>query len=250
MGKAALCGAALLLYAVPASAQVKIRPWTDIVFASLSGAGQPGTRTETASSSFDLYEEAATVDVTRDIKGGGFLDVTFGTAILNNIGAALSIFSRSARSDGSVTGTIPDPADFNSPRTVASTIPGMEHKETWIGIQGVYGLGLDGLGLPEQLDFLIMAGPAIVKVKHDVPLAVTPADVVESPSGPVINVRTSLQSKTFVGFMIGADVRYFFHPNIGAGGFLRWAGASGDFDDGSPIEVGGFQFGAGVRFRY
>lgn len=247
MGKAALCGAALLLYAVPASAQVKIRPWTDIVFASLSGAGQPGTRTENTGFSFDLYEETATVDVTRDVKGGGFLDVTFGTAILNNFGAALSIFSRSANSDGAVTGSIPDPADFNNPRAVTSTIPGMVHKETWIGIQGVYGLGLDGLGLPEQLDFLIMAGPAIVKVKHDVPVS---AEVFESASGPTITVATSQQSKTFVGFMIGADVRYFFHPNIGAGGFLRWAGASGDFDNGTPIEVGGFQFGGGVRFRY
>ena len=159
----------------------------------------------------------------------------------NNIGAALSIWTRSAASDGAVTGSIPDPADFNSPRAVTSTVPGMAHRETWVGIQGVYGIGLN-----EKLDVLLMGGPAIANVEHDV---ATSADVAESSSGPVVTVATTRQSKTFVGFMIGTDVRYFFHKNIGAGGFLRWAGASGDFDNGSPIEVGGFQFGAGVRFK-
>jgi opacity protein-like surface antigen len=242
MGKAVLCGAVLLLYAVPASAQVKIRPWSDTIFASISGAGQTGTRSEATNFSFDLYEETATIDVTRDVKGSAFVDVTFGAALLNNIGAALSIWSRSAASDGAVTGSIPDPADFNSPRAVTSTVPGMAHRETWVGIQGVY-----GLGLTDKIDVLVMGGPAFANVEHDV---ATSASVLESSSGPVVTVETSRQSKTFVGFMFGADVRYFFHKNIGAGGFLRWAGASGDFDNGSPIEVGGFQFGAGVRFKY
>jgi len=242
MGKAVLCGAVLLLYAVPASAQVQIRPWRDTVFGSISGAGQTGTRSETNNFTFDLYEEVATIDVTRDVKGSAFVDVTFGAALINNIGAALSIWTRSSASDGAVTGSIPDPSDFNSPRAVTSTVPGMAHRETWVGIQGVY-----GLGLTEKVDVLLMAGPAVANVEHDV---ATGASVLESSSGPVVTVETSRQSKSFVGFIVGADVRYFFHKNIGAGGFLRWAGASGDFDNGSPIEVGGFQFGAGVRFRY
>ena len=245
MGKAVLCGAVLLLYAVPASAQMKIRPWTDTVFGSISGAGQTGTRADNHSFTFDIYEEVGTVEVKRDIKGSAFMDVTFGAALLNNIGAALSIWTRSADSDGDVTGSIPDPADFNSPRAVTSTVPGMAHNETWVGIQGVY-----GLGLTEKVDVLIMGGPAIAKIEHDFPEAPTSSSVAESSSGPTITITTTRQSKTFVGFMIGADVRYFFHKNIGAGGFLRWAGASGDFDNGSPIEAGGFQFGAGVRFKY
>lgn len=242
MGKAALCGAALLLYAAPASAQLKIGPWTDLVFASVSAGGQTGTRTESTNFTFDLYEEVATIDVTRDIKGSSFVDVTFGASLINNIGAALSIWSRSAASDGAMTGSIPDPAEFENPRSVSGTVAGMAHRETWVGIQGVYGLSFN-----DKTSVLIMGGPAIAKVEHDV---VTNASVLESSSGPSVSVETSRQSKTFVGYIFGFDVRYFFHRNIGAGGFLRWTGASGDFDNGSPIEVGGFQFGAGVRFRY
>ena len=66
MGKAALCGAALLLYAAPASAQLKIGPWTDLVFASVSAGGQTGTRTESTNFTFDLYEEVATITVHTD----------------------------------------------------------------------------------------------------------------------------------------------------------------------------------------
>ena len=141
-----------------------------------------------------------------------------------------------------MTGSIPDPAEFENPRSVSGTVAGMSHRETWVGIQGVYGLSFN-----DKTSVLIMGGPAIAKVEHDV---VTNASVLESSSGPSVSVETSRQSKTFVGYIFGFDVRYFFHRNIGAGGFLRWTGASGDFDNGSPIEVGGFQFGAGVRFRY
>jgi opacity protein-like surface antigen len=244
MGKAALCGAALFLYAAPASAQMQIRPWTDLVFASVSGAGQTGTRSETANFTFDLYEEVATIDVTRDVKGSAFVDVTFGAAIINNLGAALSIYTRSASADGAMTGSIPHPAEFNQPRSVSGTVAGMAHRETWVGFQAVYGIGLN-----EKMDVLLMGGPAVAKVEHDV---ATSAEVTETAdlTSPAVTIGTTRLSKTFVGFIVGADVRYFFHANIGAGAFLRWTGASGDFDNGSPIEVGGFQIGAGVRFRY
>ena len=60
-------------------------------------------------------------------------------------------------------------------------------------------------------------------------------------------LQTARQSKTIVGFMVGADVRYMFTKNFGAGGFIRYAGASSEFDEGTPIEVGGMQFGVGLR---
>jgi hypothetical protein len=65
-----------------------------------------------------------------------------------------------------------------------------------------------------------------------------------------VTVTTARQSKSFVGFIFGLDVRYMFTKNFGAGGFFRIAGASGDFDDGTNIKVGGPQFGAGLRVRY
>lgn len=248
IGKAAICGAALLLYAVPAAAQ--ILPWRDVVFVNISPGAQTGTRTTTASFSFELYEETADVGVTRDIKGSAFFDVTFGAALIDNIGAAFTFYTRSAASDGAVTGSIPDPIDIDAHRTVTSTVPEMAHRETWFGLQGVY-----GLGIKENIDVMVMGGPAFVNVEHDLATGATVTETA-NPAAPAVNVSTTRVSKTFVGFIVGADVRYMFHRNFGVGGFARFTGASGKLpvDDNAEndveLKVGGFQIGAGLRIRY
>ena len=141
-GKAAICGALLLCWATPALAQVKILPWRDLVFINISGASQTGTRTVTSNFSFELYEEEATVEVAREVKGSSFFDFTVGAAILDNLGAAFSIWTRSDSGEASITASIPDPVEFDAHRTVESTQPGMAHRETWVGIQAVYAFGL------------------------------------------------------------------------------------------------------------
>jgi hypothetical protein len=240
IGKAATCGALLLLCAAPASAQ--LLPWRDVVFLNISPGVQTGSRTVTSNFTFDLYEETATVGVSRDIEGSSFFDLTVGAALVNSLGAAISAHTRSAAADGAVTGSIPDPIDFDRPRDVTATVPSMAHRETWIGIQAVY-----GFGLTEKLDVMAFGGPAIAKVEHDV---ATGATVTESASGPIVNLAVSRQSKSFVGFMAGADIRFMFHRNVGAGAFVRFSKASGDLDNGLSLDLGGFQVGAGVRIRY
>jgi hypothetical protein len=60
-----------------------------------------------------------------------------------------------------------------------------------------------------------------------------------------------------VGFNIGADVAYNLYTRdrikVGAGLFLRYAGASADvvvLDDVVDSDVGGLQVGFGVRTRF
>ncbi len=244
IGKAAICGAALLMWATPATAQVKMLPWRDLVFLNISGAGQSGSQTTTTNFSFELYEEQATVDTSREVKGSSFFDFTVGAAVLDNIGAALSIWTRSDAGEATIHASIPDPIQFDHNRTVDTTQGGMTHRETWIGIQGLY-----GFGLTPKVDVMILGGPAIAKVEHDVPISST---VAETPSGPTVTLQTQRQSKSLVGYIFGVDVRYMFTKNFGAGGFVRVAGASGTFDDpnSTDIKVGGPQFGVGLRVRY
>ncbi len=248
IGKAALGGAVLLLWATPAAAQ--LLPWRDVVFVNISPGTQTGTRSVTSTLTFDLYDETATVTVARDVEASTFIDATVGAALLDNIGAALSFWTRSAASAGNITASIPDPLFTDAPRNVTASLGGFTHKETWIGIQGVY-----GIGLRPKLDLMLFGGPAVAKVEHDIAGSAT---VTETEGDPVVNVEKTRLSKSLWGFVAGADVRYMFHELIGVGGFVRFTGASGSIaipgaPDNTPafeLEVGGFQVGVGVRIRY
>jgi hypothetical protein len=59
---------------------------------------------------------------------------------------------------------------------------------------------------------------------------------------------------TRIGFNVGADLTYRFSNAIGVGAMARYAAAKFDLEPegGGPLTVnaGGFQIGAGLRFRF
>ena len=221
-----------------ASAQI---PWTDRVFANISGGGQSGSQTINVTFAPTIHDELANIALTRGVKGGGFWDVTVGGKVRDPFGVALSFSGRSATSDALMTASIPDPIAFDSPRSVTATFPDFVHRERWVSILGVY-----FYPVAEKVDLLLMAGPTVVSVEE--PL-ITSVSVVEEGNGPVVTPAFETFKKSFWGYHLGADIRYMFTPNIGAGAFLRVTGASGDLQ-GTNLDVGGFQVGGGIRIRY
>jgi hypothetical protein len=65
-----------------------------------------------------------------------------------------------------------------------------------------------------------------------------------------ISVGNDKQDATAIGVNVGADASYMFTPKLGAGLFVRYAGASVDFDSVEDLNVGGFQAGLGLRIRF
>ena len=93
----------------------------------------------------------------------------------------------------------------------------------------------------------VLAGPAVVSVKHDVPGSVS---VTEAAGGPAVAVSVDRVSKSFTGYQVGVDLRYLITEQIGVGGFVRYAGAGGTLDGAGDLDLGGAQIGVGVRLRY
>ena len=99
----------------------------------------------------------------------------------------------------------------------------------------------------EKMDIMVFAGPVRAGVEHEV---VSAASVAESDSGPVVTLERQVIHKGFWGIQVGVDGKYMFTKNIGAGAFLRFSGASGDVTEGVNLDLGGFQGGAGIRFKF
>jgi hypothetical protein len=232
----------VLAAGIAAQAGAQQAPWNDRVFANISFGVQPGSEGVSRTVGFDLYEEQAAIRTASEVGSGPVFDIVAGGRVRERFGAALGLLFRSKDRGASIEGSIPDPAVFEQPRTVTMSLDGLEHSETWITPMFVWFHPLN-----EDFDAMIMAGPAFVRVKHDQLGAV---NVSEGAGGPDLSVTTSRVSKTAAGFSIGGDVRYLFTPNVGVGGFVRFARAAVDLADGVSLDVGGLQLGVGIRVRY
>lgn len=228
-----------LLSATDASAQMI--QWTDRVFLNASVGIQPGTKTVASSISLPLYDETAVIGTTRDVKSSPIWDVTGGMRVWSNLAVALSVSGRSANSDGVTTASIPNPVFYDQPRTVNGSVNDMKHSELWTSV-------LFGWMYPvtDKFEVMVMAGPTVASVKHEIVSGVTVAEA----STPTVTVALETVDKSVWGLMAGVDGRYLLTSNIGVGAFARYAAAKVNLTSTTKLEVGGFQVGAGIRIKF
>ena len=224
-----------------ADAHAQMLQWTDRVFVNVSGGVQTGKKDVATTLSFPLYDETATIDTTREIKGSAIWDVTGGIRVWSNMAVALSVSGRNGDSDGLTTAVIPHPAFYDQPRSVAGSVAGMKHSELWTSV-------LFGWMIPvtDKFEVMAMLGPTVAAVKHE---TVVGASVVEG-SSPTVTVDLETVDKSVWGVMAGVDGRYLITKNIGVGAFARYSAAKVNLTSTTKLDVGGFQIGGGVRIKF
>ena len=81
------------------------------VFVSVNFGIQVGDNSLDRTSTFDLYEETATVDINQTINNGAFFDFSAApTRFADNLGFGLAYGFLSNSGDGTVSGSLPHPA--------------------------------------------------------------------------------------------------------------------------------------------
>src|SRR6185369_15637755 len=106
------------------------------------------------------YAETATI--TTEYKNARGL--TFDSGILfrlaGNVGVGATLSTFGKRSDASITGSIPHPFFFNTPRTITGTAT-PQRAETVVHIQAAY------VVVSKKWDVAISAGPSIFSINQD-----------------------------------------------------------------------------------
>ncbi len=231
----------LVAGAVDASAQMLQS--TDKVFAGLSFGNQTKARTFTTSGSQPLYDETASFESQVGIGSESLLDISGGVRVWKNVAVGLGWSSYSDTSTGTMTASIPDPLFFDTPHSASTTVEGLEHKETQIHVS-LYWLQ----PLTDKLDVALYGGPTFFSVKQDVLTGIT----VPTGGTTISAVTTTTIDESATGLHVGLDIRYLIIKNAGVGAFARYT--SGKFDttaiDAGSMEVGGFQYGVGLRVRF
>jgi Outer membrane protein beta-barrel domain len=233
---------ALCACAIPQTAAAQTMQWTDKGYVSVNGGAQAGSHDLSESGSFPLYDETATFSSTNKVKGGGMFDIGGAYKVWkNNLLVGLSYSHVASKSDGSVTGSIPDPVFFDRPRAVSKTFPDLKHSENAVHIDAIW-----MMPIANKLDIGFFLGPTIFSVKQDT----IPSLTITEP-GPAITTAVVSSSKSTAGFNIGADVQYMIAKKWGVGGLMRYSVGSVTLPGASKkLTVGGFQIGGGARLRF
>jgi hypothetical protein len=206
-------------------------------FINIGVGVQPHQRTVTATDSFPLFDESATITSVQGIRNGALFDIGGGYHVSPRfaVGAGFSTFGRAGT--GTITASIPDPVFYDRPTTAAATVSDLEHKERSLHLQAIYLAPVS-----PKIDVAISAGPSFIFVSQDFATAA----VGSQGFAPTFKNETG----TAVGFNVGAQINYLFQPQFGAGLFLGYDGGSLDLPSSADMHVGGFRVGLAFQTRF
>lgn len=254
----------VLLIAVAAVVSLAARPSTALaqqgplggkVFVSVNFGIQVGDNSLERTSTFPLYDETATVDISQTINNGAFFDFSGAYKLRayklrGELGVGMAYDFVSNSGDGTVSGSLPHPELFDQPRTFTASADDLAHSENAFHFQAVW-----FVPFTDKVDFTISGGPSIFSVKQELIRGVTFSEIppnftsVTIDSVEVIELRDSAW-----GFNIGADMTYALTPSIGVGALIRYSHGTVEFNvsdtQTADVTAGGFQIGGGVRFKF
>ncbi len=240
------------LLAAPAAASAQMQEWTERGYANLSLGFQGSAGNLEDAREFSLYQEQARISVDGDTDAGPFFDIGGGARVWRNVSVGASFHRVSGDGDASVQGSIPHPVFFDRPRSFTAEVRGLQRSERALHISVGYMWIVN-----ERVDVHVLGGPSFFHVSQEVV-----GDVAVAESGPpftsvVASPAVATREESPVGAHIGADVTYRFYQQgqitVGAGAFLRYAGASADIlllANDVSTDIGGVQFGFGLRTRF
>jgi hypothetical protein len=236
-------GSCFLVMLAATGASAQMLQSTDRAFVGVSFGSQTKARTFTATGSQPLYDETVTFDSSVGIGSSSIIDVSGGVRVWSNFAIGLGFAKYSDTSTGTVSASIPDPLFFDAPHSVSATVANLKHEESQVSVSA-YWLQ----PMTDKIDLAFFAGPTFFGVKQGLATGIT----VASGTSTIASVTQTQVDESTVGLHAGLDVRYLVTKNVGAGAFVRFTSGSVDAAavTGGKIDVGGLQYGAGLRFRF
>ena len=230
-------------------ASAQMAPWSDRGYINVGWGVESGSSAMTDTRISTIYEETATINSAATFSSGSLFDIGAGIRVWRNLTVGAAYHQEQNDTDGQLTGSIPSPTFFNSPRPLNETVPGLNRKESAAHL-------MVGWVMPfsPKLDVIVSGGPSFFRVEQD---AVSNVAIGESGGTFTTQETITASKKSQTGFNVGADATYIFWQNdsvrLGAGGFLRYTAAEVNMPmlaTEQPTDIGGMQFGFGARLRF
>jgi len=227
-------------------------------FFNVNLGAQWNDQTFTDSSTYTIYSEQGAVATAHSFGGGTLFDISAAARVWRNAAIGLAYSTVSNKNDATSVVRVPHPVVFGQTRTATATLSDLEHSEEAVHLQFMW-----MIPLTDKVEIAVMAGPSFFSVKQSVATVRAPEDLTDVPpyTSVTINTMTVTDVKDSpVGVNVGIDGTYMIRTiagvGVGVGGFLRYAGASLDFEvppgvtRDTELKAGGPQGALGVRLRF
>ena len=204
----------------------------------------------TSTTATPLYLETETINSSYSIPPGVFVDGEVIVRVRRRgfaVGAAVSTFTKSDAA--SVTGSIPHPFLFNTPRAISGTTSPLERSETAVHMLAAF------ISTSKRRDIVIAGGPSFFHVTQDLVGDVTYTEGYPYDTAVFSGATASKSSASSVGLNVGVDVGVKLSKSFGVGGLVRYSRAGltlplAKTTSGVSIDAGGVQAGGGVRLYF
>jgi hypothetical protein len=218
------------------------------VFVTVNGLYQPGKETFEQNASYGVYEETATGTALQRVKNGGGMFDLGGGYRTKTYGVGISYTRFKSTNGADVTASVPHPLFFDRPRSVSTTLGGLEHTEHVVHLDAYY-----FVPVAEKMDAAVFFGPSFFSARQDYVTGLNAFTESGDFSSVSIPLGKGTAKDSPIGFNLGGEITYTITPNVAGAFMLRYTRASADFEfDGAQhsINLGNVQVGGGVRFRF
>jgi hypothetical protein len=217
-------------------------------YLSVNGGYQATSNDFSDTWTFDYYADTATTTASYRVKGGFLFDAGGGFRMWRDllVGAAVSHYSTGG--DVSVTASVPHPFNFTM-RDAQGGEHGLGHAETSVHLHAMWMLRASA-----RVQVGLFGGPSMFSVRQALVTQLNFNEAYPYDTVSIASLTTAEQSKTLLGYNVGADLTYSLSRQIGLGVLIRLARAKADFDapDKGTVSVnaGGAQVAGGLRVRF
>lgn len=252
-----MAGLFLLLptLASPAFAQVRPGPQTSRagatfarLFVSVNAVTHLDSRDLDDTTTLTVNAEDARLESSYQVPSGPAFDVAGGAILWRNLGVAVGYTRQTKEATAAITASIPHPFFFNQPRAIEGEATGLTRRESGVHIQARVVLPLS-----ERWQAMVYGGPTFFSLEQSVITSVVYDETYPYDEARFERASTTDIEESKIGVNVGADVAYFFTPQVGVGGMVQYSGTTMDLSvQGRTIEmkVGGVQVGGGLRLRF
>lgn len=246
--RCALLLAACLLVFTPAVVQAqRVQPAR--TFVSLNVGAQVTSTTFDDNVVFTEFVEQGDFNAIYRVPTGSLLDVDGGVRLPMNFGVAIGATQFYQTSTAAVDARIPHPFYFSRDRSIVGDTASLDRRETAVHLSARW-----FLPTADSVELSGFGGPTFFSLAQELITGVEFDHSYPFNSATFTSTAESQASQTVVGYHVGADMGYFFSPNIGVGTLIRFSRASTALlseDGGSvAVNVGGLNVTGGLRLRF